>query len=53
MVTKPQTSTLLFHIRSVLAKIFMVTKLIDLTPNVWNGSVLAKIFMVTKHNPLC
>ena len=33
---------------SVLAKIFMVTKLYDIAKRLGDSSVLAKIFMVTK-----
>ena len=38
-------------ISSVLAKIFMVTKLKLDKKHTHIGSVLAKIFMVTKHKP--
>ena len=48
MVTKLMSGGRTRFLRSVLAKIFMVTKLHNTFPVYCCGSVLAKIFMVTK-----
>ena len=48
MVTKQQFYQRNGPFRSVLAKIFMVTKLINTVNPKSSSSVLAKIFMVTK-----
>ena len=48
MVTKHSSSVVPSPIRSVLAKIFMVTKLLKGISLNESRSVLAKIFMVTK-----
>ena len=48
MVTKPLHTGSLIQVSSVLAKIFMVTKLVVMVQVSHISSVLAKIFMVTK-----
>ena len=48
MVTKPYLFLIFLMIRSVLAKIFMVTKLLVHASDIQVCSVLAKIHMVTK-----
>ena len=50
MVTKPERYARSINPCSVLAKIFMVTKLPSGSTSGDAGSVLAKIFMVTKHD---
>ena len=50
MVTKRPDCPLKLRIRSVLAKIHMVTKPITIGTLKPNCSVLAKIHMVTKHS---
>ena len=51
MVTKLPYSVTDAQQCSVLAKIHMVTKLIDVNLVIRVSSVLAKIHMVTKHEP--
>ena len=57
MVTKLEPLKVAFTLRSVLAKIHMVTKLVSPSYDDPNGSVkrsvLAKIHMVTKQTATC
>ena len=48
MVTKLKVNWLFYSMGSVLAKIHMVTKPLDVAVKLYLGSVLAKIHMVTK-----
>ena len=50
MVTKLDRGRMVQFLRSVLAKILMVTKRTEKPGSELEGSVLAKILMVTKHS---